>query len=173
MRAMCVWMCGTEYGGGGGDERRDLRDNDLTGPLPTELFELVNVEYLCVRLAPPPHLANAGLAATRGSLAGWVSRSMGDCGEWWTAEGAAVCTQLYRQQCRAHWRQDSSWCVVRWCGPMWVLYIWHRHYWSVCVYWSVGRVSQSVLTTLNHRPAHHSTPPVRKTPRKTPAVTQV
>jgi hypothetical protein len=52
-------MCGAEYGGGegGGGERRDLRGNDLTGEIPTETDSLVALEYLCVRPAPPPHLA--------------------------------------------------------------------------------------------------------------------
>ena len=63
-------MCGTEYGGGEGGERRYLGDNDLAGPLPTEMRNLVAIRSLCVRPAPPPHLANAGLAAPRGRLAG-------------------------------------------------------------------------------------------------------
>jgi hypothetical protein len=50
-------MCGTEYGGGGGGERRDLGDNDLTGEIPTEMGSLVEIQFLCVRPAPPPHLA--------------------------------------------------------------------------------------------------------------------
>jgi hypothetical protein len=45
-------MCGTEYGGGEGGERRILADNDLDGEIPTELGSLVALEYLCVR---PPH----------------------------------------------------------------------------------------------------------------------
>jgi hypothetical protein len=48
-------MCGTEYGGGEGGERRYLAENALTGPLPMELGELVNLELLCVWPAPPPH----------------------------------------------------------------------------------------------------------------------
>jgi hypothetical protein len=35
---MCVWMCGAEYGGGEGGERRQLGGNQLSGPLPMELF---------------------------------------------------------------------------------------------------------------------------------------
>ena len=56
---MCVWvwMCGTEYGGGGGGERRALQTNDLTGEIPTEMGSLVALEFLCVRPTPPPHLA--------------------------------------------------------------------------------------------------------------------
>jgi hypothetical protein len=46
---MCVWMCGTEYGGGGGDERRRLDSNALVGPLPVELGNLDNLVELCVR----------------------------------------------------------------------------------------------------------------------------
>jgi hypothetical protein len=57
---MCVWMCGTEYGGGGGGERRVLRDNDLTGEIPTEFGNLSSLELLCVRPTPPPHLAMWG-----------------------------------------------------------------------------------------------------------------
>jgi hypothetical protein len=60
--ALCVWMCGTEYGGGEGGKRRDLRDNHLTGPLPAELGELVELRLLCVQ--PTPLLAcNVGSAA--------------------------------------------------------------------------------------------------------------
>jgi hypothetical protein len=70
-------MCGTEYGGGGGGERRVLGPNQLTGPLPVELGNLVNLVELCVRPAPPPHLAMWVLLSTCGSLAGWVNR----CGE--------------------------------------------------------------------------------------------
>jgi hypothetical protein len=51
-------MCGTEYGGGEGGERRFLGDNDLAGPLPTEMGSLTrNLVQLCVWPAPPPHLA--------------------------------------------------------------------------------------------------------------------
>ena len=35
-------MCGTEYGGGGVDDRRYLFGNAFTGPLPAELGELAN-----------------------------------------------------------------------------------------------------------------------------------
>jgi hypothetical protein len=52
-------MCGAEYGGGGG-EGRFLDNNQLTGPLPVELGNLVNLVDLCVRPAPPPHLAMWG-----------------------------------------------------------------------------------------------------------------
>jgi hypothetical protein len=65
VRAMCVWMCGTEYGGDGGDERRALNDNLLTGPLPTELLVLDSLQTLCVWPAPPPHLAMWGQLPTR------------------------------------------------------------------------------------------------------------
>jgi hypothetical protein len=44
----CVWMCGTEYGGGGVDDRRYLFGNAFTGPLPAELGESTK---LCVRPA--------------------------------------------------------------------------------------------------------------------------
>ena len=54
-------MCDTEYGGGGGgDERRELHNNQLTGEIPTELGELSLLKFLCVRPAPPPHLAMWG-----------------------------------------------------------------------------------------------------------------
>jgi hypothetical protein len=53
-------MCGTEYGGGEGGERRRLDKNQLTGPLPTELGDMVALQRLCVRPAPPPHLAMWG-----------------------------------------------------------------------------------------------------------------
>ena len=58
--ALCVWMCGAEYRSGGGGERRILADNQLTGPLPTELGELTDLLVLCVLPAPPPHLAMCG-----------------------------------------------------------------------------------------------------------------
>jgi hypothetical protein len=57
---MCVWMCGTEYGGGGGDERRSLFTNQLCGEIPTEMGLLTALTFLCVRPAPPPHLAMWG-----------------------------------------------------------------------------------------------------------------
>jgi hypothetical protein len=57
-------MCGTEYGGEGG-ERRFLSDNDLTGDIPTEMGLLSSLKYLCVRPAPPPHLAMWGQLPTR------------------------------------------------------------------------------------------------------------
>ena len=74
-----MWMCGAEYRSGGGGERRILADNQLTGPLPTELGELTDLftKALCVRPASPPHLAMWGQLSTRGSLAGWVSRFTG------------------------------------------------------------------------------------------------
>jgi hypothetical protein len=54
-------MCGTEYGDGGeGGERRNLSENDLTGEIPTEMGSLVELQLLCVRPAPPPHLAMWG-----------------------------------------------------------------------------------------------------------------
>jgi hypothetical protein len=46
-----VWMCDTEYGGGGGDERRDLDSNALDGEIPTEMGSLVALQILCVRPA--------------------------------------------------------------------------------------------------------------------------
>jgi hypothetical protein len=46
-------MCGADYGGGEGGERRELYDNHLTGKLPAELGELVDLQSLCVR----PHFA--------------------------------------------------------------------------------------------------------------------
>jgi hypothetical protein len=57
---MRVWMCGAEYGGGGGGERRLLSVNLLTGEIPSELGELVELTQLCVWPAPPPHLAMWG-----------------------------------------------------------------------------------------------------------------
>jgi hypothetical protein len=72
--ALCVWMCGAEYGGGGGGERRNLYFNQLAGPLPIELGNLVSLDRLCVRPALPTHLAMWGQLPTRGRLAGWVSR---------------------------------------------------------------------------------------------------
>jgi hypothetical protein len=48
-------------GGGEGDERRELQDNDLTGPLPAELGELVNLQRLCVQ----PHFAMWGQLSTQ------------------------------------------------------------------------------------------------------------
>jgi hypothetical protein len=62
-------MCGTEYGG---DKRRFLFSNALTGPLPAELGELVKLQKLCVRPAPPHHLAMWGQLPSRGCLARWV-----------------------------------------------------------------------------------------------------
>jgi hypothetical protein len=58
-------MCGAEYGGGGGGERRLLGNNDLAGTLPATLSfpNLPNLNQLCVRPAPPPHLAMWGSAA--------------------------------------------------------------------------------------------------------------
>jgi hypothetical protein len=57
-----------------------LGNNQLTGPLPVVLGELVELTYLCVRPAPPPHLAMWGQLPTRGRLAGWVSRFTGAAG---------------------------------------------------------------------------------------------
>ena len=70
----CVWMCGTEYGGGGVDERRYLFGNAFTGPLPAELGELANKVVRAAR----PRLAMWGQLLTR-SL-GWVSRFTGAAG---------------------------------------------------------------------------------------------
>jgi hypothetical protein len=53
-------MCGTEYGGGGGGERRNLENNALDGDIPTEMGLLSSLEVLCVRPAPPPLLAMWG-----------------------------------------------------------------------------------------------------------------
>ena len=53
-------MCGTEYGGCGGGERRLLDNNALDGGIPTEMGSLVAVTTLCVRPAPLPHLAMWG-----------------------------------------------------------------------------------------------------------------
>jgi hypothetical protein len=66
-------MCGTEHGGGGGGERRDLSYNYLTGLIPTDMGSLTDLVILCVRPAPPPHLAMWGQLSTRGRLAGWLA----------------------------------------------------------------------------------------------------
>jgi hypothetical protein len=65
-------MCGAEYGGGGGGERRWLNNNELDGEIPTELGSLTKLVDLCVRPAPPPHLAMWGqlLSPEGGSLGG-------------------------------------------------------------------------------------------------------
>jgi hypothetical protein len=55
---VCVWMCGAEYGGGEGDERRFLFGNALTGPLPMELGNLVDLVSLCVP-TPPCNVGSA------------------------------------------------------------------------------------------------------------------
>jgi hypothetical protein len=57
-------MCGAEYGNGGG-ERRNLDDNALDGEIPTEMGSLVALQRLCVRPAPPPHLAMWGQLPTQ------------------------------------------------------------------------------------------------------------
>jgi hypothetical protein len=64
---MRVWMCGTEYGGGEGGERRWLYNNGLAGTLPATLSfpNLPNLIQLCVRPAPPPHFAMWGQLPTR------------------------------------------------------------------------------------------------------------
>jgi hypothetical protein len=53
-------MCGAEYGGDGGGERRNLPFENLCGPIPSSIGTLTNLENLCVRPAPPPHLAMWG-----------------------------------------------------------------------------------------------------------------
>jgi hypothetical protein len=53
-------MCGAEYGGGEGGERRVLSGNDLDGEIPTELGTLTKLTSLCVWPAPPSHLAMWG-----------------------------------------------------------------------------------------------------------------
>ena len=55
-----MWVCGVEYGGGGGGERRFLNSNALDGEIPIEMGSLVALQYLCVRPTPPPHLAMWG-----------------------------------------------------------------------------------------------------------------
>jgi hypothetical protein len=62
-----------EYGGGGGGERRDLDNNQLTGQIPIEMGSLTALEYLCVRPASP---CNVGSAAHR-RLAG-VGEQVGE-----------------------------------------------------------------------------------------------
>ena len=69
-----MWVCGAEYGGGGG-ERRFLYNNGLTGPLPVELGNLVNLAQMCVRPAPPPHLAMWGQLRE----ARWVGEQVHGC----------------------------------------------------------------------------------------------
>ena len=66
-------MCGAEYGGGGG-ERRYLRFNQLTGPLPVELSNLDNLVELC---GPPPLTLQCGVSCP---LDGWVGRFTGAAG---------------------------------------------------------------------------------------------
>jgi hypothetical protein len=71
-------MCGAEYGGGGVvDERRFLDTNDLAGTLPATLsfpnlppWQPPNLVQLCVRPAPPPHLAMWSAAHSMGGWAG-------------------------------------------------------------------------------------------------------
>jgi hypothetical protein len=60
LSAICVWVYAAESSGGGGGERRILADNDLDGEIPTEMGTLTDLEFLCVRPAPPPHLAMWG-----------------------------------------------------------------------------------------------------------------
>jgi hypothetical protein len=66
-------LCGAEYGGGEGGERRQLGGNQLSGPLPMELFNLVNLKYLCVRPASP---CNVG-SATHPREAHWMGEQGG------------------------------------------------------------------------------------------------
>jgi hypothetical protein len=67
-------MCGAEYGGGGGGERRFLDNNALDGEIPTEMGSLVNLSFLCVRPAPPTHLATWGQLRE----ARWVGEQVGE-----------------------------------------------------------------------------------------------
>jgi hypothetical protein len=93
------WMCGAEHGGGGVGERRLLSGNQLTGEIPSELGELNVLELLCVRPAPPPHLAMWGQLPTRGRLAVWVSRVVrgGECSHRGRLAGvSAVCVDVRR-----------------------------------------------------------------------------
>jgi hypothetical protein len=79
-------MCDTEYGGGGG-ERRDLSVNDITGEIPTEMGSLVELQGLCVRPAPPPHLAMWGqLRESR-----WVGEQGGEVRRVFTWREAGGC----------------------------------------------------------------------------------
>jgi hypothetical protein len=48
---LCVWMCGADYG-----ERRSMHSNLLTSTLPSELGDLTQLIFLCVRPTPPPDL---------------------------------------------------------------------------------------------------------------------
>ena len=41
-------------------ERRNLENQGLCGPIPSSIGTLVNLRVLCVRPAPPPHLAMWG-----------------------------------------------------------------------------------------------------------------
>ena len=76
-------MCGAEYGGGEGDERRFLDNNDLAGPLPAtlsfpnlpNLVDQIPIQGLCVRPAPPPHLAMWGQLRE----ARWVGKQVHRC----------------------------------------------------------------------------------------------
>ena len=61
----CGVMCGAEYRGGGGGERRFLCDAGLCGPIPASIGTLTSLVDLCVRPAPPPHLAMWGQLPTR------------------------------------------------------------------------------------------------------------
>jgi hypothetical protein len=84
-----VWVCGTEYGGGEGGERRRLNSNQLTGEIPTEMGLLTALQGLCVRPAPPTHLAMWGQLRE----ARWVGEQGG--------EGRSVFT----------WREAGALCV--------------------------------------------------------------
>ena len=66
-----VVTCGAEYGSGGG-ERRDLgtQSPPLCGTVPTELGTLTKLTSLCVRPAPPPHLAMWGQLLPMGEHGG-------------------------------------------------------------------------------------------------------
>ena len=55
-----VVTCGAEYGGGGGGERRFLVYIGLCGVIPSSIGTLSKLVDLCVRSAPPPHLAMWG-----------------------------------------------------------------------------------------------------------------
>jgi hypothetical protein len=84
---MCVGMCGAEYGGGGGGERRNLDNNALDGEIPTEMGLLTALQILCVRPAPPPHLAMWGqLRESR-----WVGEQGGEVRRVFTWREAGGC----------------------------------------------------------------------------------
>ena len=77
MRALCVWMCGTEYGGGGGGERRWLDGNQLVGSIPPELGNLDSLTSLCVA-RPTASPCNVGSAA-HPREARWVGEQVHGC----------------------------------------------------------------------------------------------